>query len=56
MVFERLLCSCLEHGTQITEARLALSIERQSDETILLFRTDNASFRKYLYAPSAIPS
>jgi len=51
-VFERLLCSCLEHGTQLTEAGLALSIDRHSDETILLFRTDGAAFRKYLYAPT----
>lgn len=51
MVFEHLLWSCLAHESGITEERLALSIERQSNETILLFRTDNRAFRQHLYAP-----
>lgn len=45
MAFERLLWSCLDHGTSISEEGLALSVPRQADETVLLFRTDTKAFR-----------
>lgn len=45
MAFERLLWSCLDHGTSLSEEGLALSLPRQADETVLLFHTDTKAFR-----------
>jgi len=53
VAIEPLLWFCLDHGTSVTEDRLALSIARRSGETILLFRTDTEAFQKSFYAPDA---
>lgn len=48
MTFDRLLWFCLAHDTRLEDDRLAISIDRRSDETILRFTSDSDEFRKHL--------
>ncbi len=53
VAIEPLLWFCLAQGTSIEEQGLKLSIRPNGDETILVFGTDCAEFRRSFYAPEA---
>ncbi len=46
MTLDRLLWFCLAHDTRLEDERLAVSIDRRSDETILRFKSDSKEFRE----------
>lgn len=52
MTFDRLLWFCLAHDTRLEDDRLAVSIDRRSDETILRFTSDSDEFRKHFLESS----